>query len=147
MRCCLLMGLAILSSCNAGDDAGKFKHTGHVTIAKGSCVPCHGNDPAAPTRPTRKECGACHAKGAQLFAEFQALPVPSRIIPHLPNAYADVLFSHAPHAGAGVPCDGCHALPQGGKKESSFPKMAACKECHEKNGVPVTCPTCHREKR
>ncbi len=143
---CLLLGLAFLSACGGGE-AGKFKHTGHVTVTRGTCVNCHGSDQAAPKRPTEKECTGCHAKGVQLFTEFMTLPESSRIIPHRPATYADIVFSHAPHAGAGIPCDGCHVLPAGGKKESSFPAMGGCKGCHEKNGVAVTCPTCHRNKR
>jgi hypothetical protein len=147
LRCFLMLGVALLPACRGGGEAGKFKHTGHVTISKGNCVGCHGSDPDAPKRPTGKACVACHPKGAKLFAEFESLPKGDRIIPQRPATFADVIFPHGPHAGAGVPCDGCHALPEGGKKESSFPMMAACKACHEKNGVPVACPTCHREKR
>lgn len=146
LRCCLLLGLAFLPGCRGGE-AGQFKHTGHVTVTRGTCVACHGADPAVPRRPTEKDCTGCHAKGARLFAEFKALPAASRIIPHRPATYADVIFSHGPHAGAGIPCDGCHVLPEGGKKESSFPPMAGCKACHEKNGVAAVCKTCHREKR
>jgi hypothetical protein len=148
LRCGLLLCLALLPACRSGEgEAGRFKHTGHVTVTRGTCVGCHGSDPAAPKRPGAKECTACHPKGARLFAEFSAEPAAQRIIPQRPATYADVIFSHAPHAGAGLPCDGCHALPAGGKKESSFPAMAACKACHEKNGVPAACPTCHRERR
>jgi hypothetical protein len=142
----LLLALAALPGCKGGE-AGKFKHTGHVTIAKGACTGCHGDDPAAPKKPVEKACTGCHAKGAQLFAEFRALPEGARIKPHRPATYGDVIFPHGPHAGAGVACDGCHVLPQGGVKESSYPKMADCKGCHEKNGVKADCATCHREKR
>lgn len=145
-RLCLLLALVLLSACRGGE-AGKFKHTGHVTVAKGVCVDCHGNDAGSPRRPDEKACIACHPKGAKLFAELQALPKGDRIIPQRPATFTDIIFPHGPHAGAGVPCDGCHALPEGGKKESSYPMMAACKACHEKNGIPVDCPTCHREKR
>ncbi len=145
LRGCLLLGLVFLPACRGGE-SGKFKHTGHVTVTRGTCVACHGSARSTPRRPVEKDCTGCHAKGAQLFAEFKSLPEPSRIIPHRPPTYADVIFSHAPHAGAGIPCDGCHALPEGGKKESSFPPMAGCKACHERNGVAATCKTCHREK-
>lgn len=144
---CLLLAAAAFHPACKGGEAGKFKHTGHVTISKGACSSCHGADPAAPASPTEKECVACHPKGAKLYAEFHSLPKESRIVPIPPATYADVIFSHGPHAGAGIPCDGCHALPEGGKKESSYPPMAACKSCHERSGVPVDCPTCHRERR
>lgn len=146
LRCLVLLAAALMPGCRGGE-AGKFKHTGHVTIAKGACSDCHGADPAAPARPGERECVACHPKGARLFAEFHALPRESRIVPRRPGTYSDVIFSHAPHASAGIPCDGCHVLPDGGKKESSYPEMAACKGCHEKSGVPVDCPACHRERR
>jgi hypothetical protein len=118
-----------------------------VTIAKGSCTACHGTDPAVPGSPSASACTACHAKGAQLFAELRALPKAGRIVPQRPSTYSDVRFSHAPHAGAGIACGDCHVLPAGGKQESSYPKMADCKGCHEKNGVAAACPTCHRERR
>src|SRR5512138_9509 len=81
LRCVLMLGVTLLYACRAGGEAGKFKHTGHVTISKGNCVGCHGTDPEAPKRPTEKACVACHPKGAKLFAEYQSLPKGDRIIP------------------------------------------------------------------
>jgi hypothetical protein len=141
----LLLSLALLSACRG--EAGKFKHTGHVTIAKGKCDPCHGADPSSPRTPAASDCTGCHAKGLKLYAEFAALAFSDRIIPHVPKSYGDVKFSHSPHGGAGIPCGKCHALPGNGTGESAFPPMAACKACHELNGVPADCAACHKTQR
>jgi hypothetical protein len=108
-----------------------FRHDGHVTIAKGACGRCHGEDPANPRPATTADCAACHRQAADpANAGNYGLgpPKAARARAGSPNA----VFSHAPHAGAGVPCIGCH----GEKGIPVFPSREECSRCHEKEGAP-----------
>jgi len=117
-----------------------FRHDGHVTITKGDCSRCHGNDPAVPRPATTADCAACHRQAADAGKAGKYGVDPGRS-PRPPRGYGNVIFSHASHAGAGVPCDSCHR----GKAPPSFPSMKDCTRCHEEEGAPATCRECHRK--
>jgi hypothetical protein len=117
-----------------------FRHDGHVTVTKGDCSPCHGSDPAKPRPATTADCAACHRQAADP-ATAGIYGMGPRRTPGKPGGYGNVVFSHASHAGAGVPCDSCH----GGKGIPSFPSMKDCTRCHEEEGAPTTCRECHRK--
>ncbi len=137
--------LAIVPSC-ARKDAG-FRHEGHVTIAKGRCAACHGDDPGAPRAASVDDCMACHREAIEAAgargSQYSALHTGAVAL--RPPGYADIAFRHGPHVDAGVACAACH--PAANHRVSYFPKMADCRACHVKEGVADDCPTCHRSKK
>jgi hypothetical protein len=128
----------ILSPCARRETS--FRHDGHVTVTKGDCSPCHGDDPANPRPATTADCAACHRQSADP-AKAGKYGVDPGQSTRPPRGFVNVIFSHASHAGAGVACAFCH-----GKKGSpAFPSMKECTRCHEEEGVPTICKECHRK--
>ena len=117
-----------------------FRHDGHVTVTKGDCSPCHGSDPAKPRPATTADCAACHRQAADPVKAGN-YGVESGRSSRPPRGFGSVVFSHAPHAGAGVACASCH----GEKGAPAFPSMKECTRCHGKEGAPTTCRECHRK--
>ncbi|HWS15770.1 MAG TPA: cytochrome c3 family protein [Candidatus Methylomirabilis sp.] len=110
-----------------------------MTVTKGVCVPCHGPDPANPRSASTADCAACHRQAVDpaKAGRYGLSGTPSR---SLPDAYRDVVFSHGTHAGAGAACPACH----GSKGSPGFPSMSECAACHEKEGAPTSCRSCHK---
>ena len=132
----VLFSSVLMMACAPGERT--FRHDGHVTVTKGACAPCHGPDPANPRPASTGDCAACHRQAADPSkAGRYGLSGPTRS--RRPKTYADVIFSHAPHADSGGSCPDCH----GGKGEPVFPSMSACVVCHEKEGCPTSCRSCH----
>jgi len=133
----VLFSLVLMISCTQG--GGTFRHDGHVTVTKGACAPCHGPDPDHPRPASTGDCAACHRQAADPSKAGRyglSDPPPRR----LPKTYRDVVFSHASHAASGVSCASCH----GGKGVPGFPSMSECAVCHENEGGPTSCRSCHK---
>lgn len=133
-----LAALLLVSACGPGEKT--FRHDGHLTITKGACAPCHGDDPARPRAAATADCAACHRQSADP-AKAGRYGVPGDAYRRLPKSYEGVVFAHGPHAEAGTSCASCH----GGGEKPGFPSMAACSGCHEEEGGPTTCRSCHRK--
>ncbi len=125
----------MLCACAAGQRA--FRHEAHLSAAKGACIPCHGANPAMPRFAALSDCEACHPRAGGPAEAGRYRPGP----PVLPDSYEDVLFSHGSHAGAGMTCAACH----GEKGAPVFPTMSDCTVCHNREGGPTACRSCHRK--
>jgi hypothetical protein len=133
----VLLSSALMMACAPGE--GTFRHDGHVTVTNGACAPCHGPDPANPRPASTGDCAACHRQAADPSkAGRYGLSDPPRR--RLPKTYRDVVFSHAVHAGSAVSCPSCH----GGKGGPGYPSMSECSVCHENEGGPTSCRSCHK---
>ncbi|MDD5762229.1 MAG: cytochrome c3 family protein [bacterium] len=116
-----------------------FRHEGHVVVVKGACASCHSRDPANPRPASTGDCAPCHPQAADPSnAGRYGLSDPPRT--KRPKTYREVVFSHASHAASGVSCTACHGVKEG----PGFPSMSGCAVCHEKEGGPTSCRSCHR---
>lgn len=128
----------LLSPCARTETS--FRHDGHVTVTKGDCSPCHGDDAANPRPASTVDCASCHRQATDAAKAGNYGIGPGRP-PRPPRGLGNVIFSHASHAGAGVACSSCH----GGKGSPAFPSMKECTRCHEEAGVSTICRECHRK--
>jgi hypothetical protein len=134
----VVAALFLVPACGPGEKT--FRHDGHLTITKGACAPCHGGDPSRPRAAVTADCAACHRQAADpaKAGRYGVAGEPAR---RPPKSYDGVRFAHGPHAEAETPCASCH----GAGERPGFPAMSACSGCHEKEGGPTTCGSCHRK--
>ncbi|RMD53128.1 MAG: hypothetical protein D6828_05210, partial [Nitrospirae bacterium] len=79
----------------------------------------------------RERCWYCHT---QIRKKFRV------------GSMANLSDTHSIHLSKGYNCTDCHAEavhPDGSRMESGMPKMVSCITCHEAEGAPTDCSTCH----
>lgn len=119
---------------------------------KRPCVECHAG---AETReragwPAAAACRKCHA------AENAVTPPMKTVAAWAPNEtpYPQtrlyrtrdfVIFSHARHRGAQIPCADCHGDVSRMEplKRHREVTMQACVECHQQRKATLVCNACH----
>ena len=153
MKCLLLFWLA--ASVSAQDQPIPFSHKQHVALAL-KCGECHPNpDPGeAMTLPSTGKCMQCHVSVAKDKPAIQKLSeyarnkqeVPWVGVYRLPNW---VFWSHRTHLEAHVICSPCHgdvASMDVMSRVTNVTTMGGCVACHQKNGAPTGCQTCHEDR-
>lgn len=117
---------------------GTFDHEPHVVRQDIACTRCHsGLDDHGKTRlTTTSDCAGCHHQGALA----QDCTNCHTAAPAGTFALSMGNFMHAPHVSAGLPCSGCHTLPEVNANSLD------CETCHVFHHQPeATCVSCHRE--
>ncbi|MBN2808836.1 MAG: hypothetical protein JXR80_05015 [Deltaproteobacteria bacterium] len=146
----LVIGALGLGACKTSVGL-KFSHRFHIVEQEASCDQCHkkgdnGNFLAA----TMADCQECH--------EFNPEePSEACLLCHTPESatkdyaieksekpakYADLIFSHEPHADFN--CDSCHKSSSKDFDLNNSPLMTTCISCHTKQGAPQECEACHK---
>ncbi len=130
----LILPILLFGSC---DRAPGFRHGAHVTLAKGECALCHGEDSDLPRKAEADDCLACHPN------EKRFLP-PSGLAAkragqagahrsdagNAPGKEEEVPFSHRRHRLAGIACGQCHPSPPGKAEPPRVPAFPECGGCH-----------------
>ncbi len=160
MRLVLVLGIGLLALLGSGcRDLGAspeqpiaFPHKLH-TDNQIDCAFCHefADRQAAAGIPRTELCGACHSampqesEAASQLMEYveRDEPIPWVRLYHLPQ-YS--YFPHKWHVRAGIECATCHADIGESMVASRHRdlEMDWCLGCHEKEGAPVDCVTCHK---
>ena len=84
-------------------------------------------------------CARCHTDVDP--SQTRTTTIAAKMVIPTPN----IIFSHAQHVGAEVPCIKCH-INVGRKTVATrddYPTMDRCIDCHLENEVSVECQTCH----
>ena len=150
-RCVLLAGICASRSLAAQPVA--FPHNTHVKLGL-ACIDCHitADTRARAGIPSVQKCMLCHAKFATNKPEVKKvidyanrkIEIPwERVYGFSPNAH--VMFQHAPHYRAGVPCSTCHGDLSTATVAQRVVKfnMGTCVSCHRQRNAPQDCTTCH----
>lgn len=125
-----------------------FPHSTHIE-ADLECIDCHetAKKAEAAGMPTKEVCLDCHEDGEEPFEKaMEALPS----LDWEPfSDFPDVTFSHAGHVEKGYDCTVCHGDVGASKVVTAAfaPREETCRPCHEKEGVDLSCQTCHLETR
>lgn len=130
-----------------------FSHRIHVTTKELNCFFCHPTPTISSNAgmPPVEKCLLCHNVIASNFAPIakirqygdrkQGIPwVRVGIVPDF------VFFSHQPHLARRFDCGRCHgnvAAMDRIQQVNDF-TMGFCVDCHNANGGPNDCYTCHR---
>lgn len=160
-RACLLFGAAlavaaIFAGCliaprkdgPRGPLSISFPHKTHID-ADLECVDCHEAVEKSPVAgmPEKEVCLDCHEDGEEPFEkEIETLPT---LDWKLFSDLQDVHFSHQKHTQKGYECTACHGeVAQSMEVTALFAlRQETCRECHAKEGVDLSCETCHLEAR
>ena len=130
-----------------------FDHRVHVQGAGLDCGFCHrlATTAANAGYPDVQQCMFCHSVVGQGVAEIekvrQAWTSQTAIdwvrIHRMPD---HVGFVHEAHLRAGFTCATCHGDVgnMGIAKQVRPLNMGDCVNCHQQNGAPTECATCHR---
>lgn len=122
----------------SGPPASPSKREPSLVPREASCVPCH-EERTDRARPGAATCGFCH-RG------FEPTQAPAIAAVHAEPAR--LVFSHARHHAAQVPCARCHgepgaAAPGGGVAWAPhMPAMSECMDCHQ-GARNLACNGCH----
>ena len=141
----------------APDQPIAFSHRAHAQAGV-QCLYCHPSAMRSDVAgiPSLQKCMGCHQIIATDRAPIQALAdywkrqEPIRWQPV--NTMADfVYFSHQPHLGAGLSCEGCHGNvgQMNVARQETNMDMGWCLDCHLKQSQDKTarladCLTCHK---
>ncbi len=147
--------LAALAGCAVlgirGSAPSGFSHRVHVDGAQLACTTCHPGAESGEIAglPTLDLCRRCHAEDQEA-----SLPPEARLEALLGKAHDDwatrgsrfgddVMFSHARHRTAGLPCEGCHgdARQLGAGSVPTRIGKPECLSCHA--GANAECSVCH----
>lgn len=154
-----LVGFAFDFWYSLGDNRGyapeqpiPFSHRRHAGQYKIDCQYCHFS--ADKSRhagiPSMQLCLNCHSvvkgdsphiqKLKQLVAEGK--PFEWVKVHDMPDF---VVFNHKPHIAKGFDCSVCHGDLRNMDRVKQVQRlnMGFCLECHQKNGAPTNCNTCH----
>lgn len=130
-----------------------YSHQLHVGELGLDCATCHANaDPGnLMTFPATQTCMDCHTDIAIEKEPIQRLTQYHEAQEQIPwervyQVLPGVNWSHRTHLDAGVDCTSCHGavaeMPQM-QQATAVTSMASCMSCHEAQGAPNTCVTCH----
>ena len=130
-----------------------FPHNTHMKLGM-NCLDCHtGADIRAVAGiPSVRKCMLCHAKIATQNSEVQKVIGYANKKVEIPwvrvygfSSNAHVMFRHAPHYQAGVPCSTCHGdLTKATVAERTVKhNMGKCVICHRQKHAPDDCAACH----
>ncbi|AUH65589.1 cytochrome c3 family protein [Paracoccus zhejiangensis] len=130
-----------------------YSHQWHVGELGLDCTTCHVNpDPGnMMTFPATQTCMDCHSDIAIEKEPIQRLTQYHEAQEQIPwervyQVLPGVTWSHRTHIDAGVDCTSCHSavseMPQM-QEVTAVTSMASCMNCHEQQGAPNTCVTCH----
>lgn len=151
-------GIFPCTRCHAGgapaaDDRPAIPHALHVGRGL-ECADCHVDEEKGPDPriPDPSVCEPCHGDPAKLSAGaaayFKAVTAADGTVT-FPNRWKtrDVDPKHAKHVGAGLACTACHGAVADAPfaKPKPVPLMDLCVGCHEAQGKPAKCETCHAD--
>lgn len=130
-----------------------FSHKFHAGELGVSCLFCHRYAERSPVAsiPSMHLCMSCHQnlpeqtpQTEKLLAHWNAQnPIEWRRLHRLPDF---VYFTHEMHLHRGLQCVECHGRVdemQYTPRASSF-EMGWCLSCHQQQGGPQDCLTCHK---
>ena len=149
-----LSGCMLVGALTSEPPPFAFPHAVHAEEGLG-CTDCHrgAEESDQPGMPVLKQCKLCHA-------ELDAEKPPERRVEalfdgdHYRGAGVsaldeEIVFSHQRHVTAEVECSACH---QGIETNTRVDRSLAvdmddCMRCHQQQGKPNDCATCHRDIR
>lgn len=129
-----------------------FDHQVHTQTAGIDCAFCHRAAASGPAAglPDLEQCMGCHSVVGQGMPEVDKVraawvaqrPIDWLRAHRLPD---DVRFTHEAHVQAGVACSTCHGDVANMQQVSEMRslKMNDCVACHQQQGAPTQCATCH----
>lgn len=135
-----------------------YSHKIHAGTLGLECATCHvgadadsSEDGRLMTYPKTAVCIDCHrniATDSPAIARLVDYSTANQSIPwkRVDKVLPGVTWSHQPHLDAGVPCETCHGDVRAldvMTQTKAIVAMATCISCHEANGAPATCQTCH----
>jgi hypothetical protein len=134
----LLVVVAMACGLNATEAAsGPFSHKQHAPLRM-KCTSCHTGAETEESAgfPEVARCKTCHVA----IASDRKIPA-ARVY----KVRDFVVFSHARHAGAQVPCATCHGeVERQAELAVHRPtSMASCVSCHKEHKASVACNACH----
>jgi len=139
--------------------SGGFPHAHHIQVEELECIDCHLDyeDGDEPGMPGIGDCMVCHEDensgdeprlipAVAVFFDEEGKLVRSTPRKPFPE---EVTFSHLKHVTDEEGCLSCHAaVAESSRVEPGMRMdMTGCVSCHEQNGQPSTCATCHTEIR
>jgi hypothetical protein len=130
-----------------------FNHKYHTKDLELSCDTCHegATTEVEAGLPSEETCQVCHEfdreKPSKACLTCHSTTKP-KIARERKAEYADVIFSHAKHAG--MECGECHPGVEKStqiRRGKYIPTMERCLKCHAELGVSQECETCHEVVR
>ncbi len=130
-----------------------FSHEHHIKELELSCDICHEGAATEEQAglPPEELCQACHefdrenpSKACLTCHSSMEVQIAREKRPE----YADVIFSHAKHAG--LECGDCHSGVEAStevRRGKYNPSMERCLKCHAELGVSQECQSCHKVLR
>lgn len=129
-----------------------FSHRLHLTLGL-QCSGCHTNPSPGflMTFPTTAKCMSCHQSVGTSLPAIRKLATYAKSGKPIPWVRVYVLlkgveWTHRKHLGAEIACETCHGPVNQMdvmREATGVTAMSVCLKCHQMNGAPTTCQTCH----
>ena len=149
-----LAGCALIGSIWSDDKPFAFPHQIHYEDEGLDCTDCHlhAEDDDSPGMPNLRQCMLCHEEiDADKPADrhITAFFIGNDFQPARVGALSgEIVFPHLQHATGDRDCWDCHVGIEANEwvGDLQVPTMDSCMSCHEQNGAPNDCTTCHSEQ-